>query len=204
MGALPSVDLVGLPSLLGRLHAEQPAVTVRLRLAPAGSAGLTKALLDGELDVAFLSLPPRVPAGIEARVLKVVPIQLAVPADHRLAEREQVDLAETAEEAFIDCPPGYGNRDLIDREFAAAGLERHVVLEAPDVAMAAEFVGHGLGIAFLPAFAVPDHPGVRVLPVSGRPMAWPLHVATPLTRGSTAAARAFIGLLDQHLPSPDA
>ncbi|MFE3031665.1 LysR substrate-binding domain-containing protein [Streptomyces canus] len=63
VGAMASVEVVDLPALLGQLHARHPAFDVRLRLAATGSAGLAHALLSGDLDVAFLSLPERAAEG---------------------------------------------------------------------------------------------------------------------------------------------
>ncbi|MFD4610483.1 LysR substrate-binding domain-containing protein [Streptomyces sp. NPDC058440] len=162
---MASVEVVDLPGLLGQLHARHPAIDVRLRLATAGSAGPAHALLSGDLDVAFLSLPERKPAGIDARELATVPLVLVMSAAHPLAQRGKVALADLAGEPFVDFPPGYGNREVVDRAFAAAGVVRRVALEASDIDMGAALVLHGLGIAFLPAFAVARTPGLHVLDV---------------------------------------
>ncbi|MGW0167747.1 LysR substrate-binding domain-containing protein [Streptomyces sp. NPDC003343] len=154
-----------MPALLGKLHARHPAIDVRLRLATAGSAGLAHALLSGDLDVAFLSLPERKPAGIEARELATVPLVPVLSAAHPLAQRGEVALADLAGKPFVDFPPGYGNRELVDRAFAAAGVVRRVALEVPDINIGAALVRHGLGTAFLPAFAVARTPGLHVLHV---------------------------------------
>ena len=135
VGAMASVEVVDLPALLGQLHARHPAIDVRLRLATTGSAGLAHALLSGDLDVAFLSLPDRKPAGIDARELTTVPLVLVVSATHPLARQGKVALADLAGEPFVDFPPGYGNREVVDRAFAAAGVVRRVALEVPDIDM---------------------------------------------------------------------
>ncbi|MFF4978169.1 LysR substrate-binding domain-containing protein [Streptomyces sp. NPDC001083] len=101
VGAMASVEMVDLPALLGQLHARHPAIDVRLRLATTGSAGVAHALLSGDLDVAFLSLPAHKPAGIGARELATVPLVLAVDADHPLAQRGEVALADLAGEPLV-------------------------------------------------------------------------------------------------------
>lgn len=45
--------------------------------------------------------------------------------------------------------PGWGNRGVADRAFAAAGLEREVRFEVADFVTAASPVRNGLGVAFL-------------------------------------------------------
>ncbi|MFC7511988.1 LysR substrate-binding domain-containing protein [Streptomyces thermocarboxydus] len=107
--------------------------------------------------MAFLSLPERKPAGIDARELATVPLVLVVSAAIR-SRGGELTLADLTREPFVDFPPGYGNREVVDRAFAAAGVARRVALEVPDIDMGAALVRHGLGIAFLPAFAVARTP----------------------------------------------
>jgi DNA-binding transcriptional LysR family regulator len=64
IGTMISIGLVDVPALLGGFHEQHPAVTLQVQAAPSGSAGLARALLDGSLDVAFVSLPGPAPAGL--------------------------------------------------------------------------------------------------------------------------------------------
>ncbi|GAA4566207.1 LysR family transcriptional regulator [Planotetraspora kaengkrachanensis] len=199
IGSMTSVHVVDLPGLLGRFRQEHPGVTIRIRVAPSGSAGLAQALVSGELDVAFLSLPGPPPTGVALRRLAVVPLVLVVRADHPLAGERSVPLARIVNEEFIDFPPGYGNRAVVDRAFAAAGAERRVTAEVHDIATGAAFVRHGLGVAFLPEFAVPDTRDIAALSVSDVTLTWSLSVATVSTRRPNAAVRALLDLVDQHV-----
>ena len=65
-------------------------------------------------------------------------------------------LAQIAGEPFIDFPLGWGNRAVVDRAFAAAGLDREVPFEAADFTAVINLVRGGLGIAFLPATVAAD------------------------------------------------
>ncbi|MEU0989097.1 LysR family transcriptional regulator [Streptomyces sp. NPDC005953] len=205
VGVIIGIGRVGidLPRLLGRLNAQHPQVTVRLRLDPTGSAGLTRSLLAGELDAAFLSFPGRVPAGVAAREVLADPLRLLVPTGHPLAQRNEVSLGELAEQPFIDFPPGYGNRELADQAFLASAVQRRVTLEVPDFTTAAAFVREGLGVAFVPRFAIPDDPGLRTLTVADAPLRWSLSVATSATRRPTAAVRALLDLIDARVVDTD-
>ncbi|MET7426618.1 LysR family transcriptional regulator [Dactylosporangium sp. NPDC005555] len=198
IGTLISVGFVDLPGLLGQFRAEHPGVDLRLRAAPTGSAGLARSVLDGELDVAFVSLAGRPPAGLSVRVLLADPIVAVLPAGHRLAHRDEVTLADLADEPFVDSPPGYGNRTEVDRGFAAAGLDRRVALEVADIATVAQYVRNGLGVALIPRFAVGDTHGLRVLPLTGARLRWTFGVATGSARRPSAAVRALLDLVDAH------
>jgi DNA-binding transcriptional LysR family regulator len=169
---------------------------VRLRLSSTGSAGLGQSLVTGDLDVAFLSLAGRTPGGLTTRVLAASPMVLVTPVGHRLAARGQVGLDELADEEFIDFPPGYGNRDLMDRAFAMSGIRRRVSLEVSDVSTAAAFVRHGLGLAFLPAFAGPHSQDLSVVALKDHELCWTLAIATSSTRRPSAAVRAWLELVD--------
>ncbi|MBO0809359.1 MAG: hypothetical protein J2P32_13765, partial [Actinobacteria bacterium] len=101
-------------------------------------------------------------------------------------------------EPFIDFPPGWGNRAVVDQAFAAAGLDRQVTFEAGQFSMAAGLVRHGLGVAFLPASAAAGFPDLAAVAVTTpEPLRWPVSVATPSARRPGAAARAFVTEL-QH------
>ncbi|AEW98221.1 LysR family transcriptional regulator [Streptantibioticus cattleyicolor] len=201
VGTLSSLGSIDLPALLGRFHREHPAVSVRLATAAScgASPGLVKALTEGRLDLAFVSVPGSPPPGVRWRNLTTTPLYLVVPAGHRLAERSRVTLGELADEAFIDFPRGYGNRAVTDRAFATAGLRRNVAIEITAIGAGADFVRHGLGVALLPRGSAGPDGNLVALPITGADLNWPISLATPGNRSASAAARAFERLVDQHL-----
>ena len=114
---------------------------------------------------------------------------------HPLAGQRRVTLDRLADETFVDFPPGWGNRTVADRAFAAAGLDRQVPFEVADYASAAGLVSHGLGVAFIPASAAGEFPGLHVIELAGHALTWKLSIATPTARRLPAAARAFLAEL---------
>ena len=149
VGTLTSISVIDLPALLTDLHARHPEVRIQLRAASAGTTGLARQLRDGDLDVAFLVFTGAPPADLHARLVAEIALLLVVPADHPLARRDSVSLADLAGMSFVDGPPGYGNRTVVDNAFAAAGVERTVALEVADIGTAATYIRNGLGIGFL-------------------------------------------------------
>ena len=197
VGTLTAINLIDLPGLLAALRARHPGITVRLRTAATGSAGLAQDLHDGQLDVAFLSLPGPPPTGLRIRLLA------AAPASHPLAGVGRATLSQLAVFPFIDSPPGFGNRLLVDQAFAAAGVEREVTLEIADIGMAASFIRAGLGIGFLSHFLVKEHAGLDTVQIADHELRWKLSAATTATRRPSAATEAFLSLLNERYPSPD-
>lgn len=202
VGTLTSVDIVGLPELLTVLRERHPGVTVRLRAAAAGSAGLAQQLRDGQLDLAFLSLPGPSPAGLDTRLLATAPLSLYVPRTHSLAGAGRVSLTQLSEFPFVDSPRGFGNRILVDRAFASVGVDREVTLEVADIGTAVNFIRAGLGIGFLSRFLVRDHTGLEVLEVADYDLCWQLSVATAANRRPSATTQAFLDLLRERNPAP--
>lgn len=123
-------------------------------------------------------------------------LDLVVPDGHRLAASERITIADLAGEPFVDFPIGYGNRSVVDRAFAAAGVTRQVSTEVIDIGTGARFVAAGLGVAILPRFAVPPDLDVVLRTVSDADLQWPLGVATSAVRAPSAAARALLALID--------
>ncbi|WP_033344531.1 LysR family transcriptional regulator [Catenuloplanes japonicus] len=197
VGAMTSVTILDLPGLLGRFTADHPGVTVRMRAAPSGSAGLAQALLDGEFDLAFLSDIDRPHTGLSVHTLAQIRMVAIVPSGF---PGESVTLERLAERPFIDSPAGFGNRVVVDRAYAAAGLQRRVALEVVEIGTAPEYVRNGLGVSIMPLFSVPlDDRGVKSLPIDGPELWWSLSVATAVRRRPTAATRTFLQLAGNYV-----
>ena len=207
LGTLTSISVIDLPALLTDLHARHPEVRIQLRAASAGTTGLARQLRDGDLDVAFLVFTGAPPADLHARLVAEIALQLVVPADHPLAQRDSVSLADLAGMSFVDGPPGYGNRTVVDNAFAGAGVERSVALEVADIGTAATYIRNGLGIGFLSwtMLDVSDDAGLVTVPVVDCDLTWRLYVATSAPRPPSAATRALLSLIEEMLPVlPDA
>ncbi|MFE3270355.1 LysR family transcriptional regulator [Streptomyces sp. NPDC059215] len=200
IGTMTSVTMIDLPALLGQFHRLHPDVILRLMAAPSGSGGLANSLAEGALDLAFVSLPGGPPAGVALQELGSAPLDLVVPATHPLAGRSEVPLSLLAGEPFVDFPIGYGNRTVTDSAFAAAGIDRQVVIEITDIATGPAYVQQGLGIALLPRFAVPRSQDLRQLTVTEADLNSPVALAVSKSRQPTAAARALMEMAGVDLP----
>ncbi|MBV9382720.1 MAG: LysR family transcriptional regulator [Streptosporangiaceae bacterium] len=199
IGTMLSTGHIDVPTLLGRFHAQHPGVLVRLRLMPGGSAELAREVISGGLDLALLSIPGETPAGLALRPLAREPLVLISHPGHPLAGQSGVSLERLVAEPFIDFPPGWGTRAIVDRAFAAAGLDRQVSFEAADYATAFGLVRNNLGVAFIPSSIAGTLEGVSQAETSPGPLIWRISVATPAARRLPAAARAFLSELAAKL-----
>jgi DNA-binding transcriptional LysR family regulator len=186
----PAVDLV---AILGRFHAQHPGVELRLR--QAGTGTLLGEVAAGALDLALVAPVGRPPAGLVVRGLASEPLLVACAPEHPLARREEVELAELAGEPFVDFQPDWGLRMLVDRQLAAAGLDRHTALEVNDVPTLLELVAHGLGVALVPE-VVTRHPAqVRYLRLRPPAPTFEVAVATVGDPPASQAARVLLAML---------
>lgn len=99
------------------------------------------------LDLAII-----IPAPVELlhEVLASQEIVAAVPADHRLAGRRSVTVAQLADEEFIANPAAYNLRSLTDEWCAKAGFVPRVKTEVTEFSTIREFVSRGMGVALIP------------------------------------------------------
>lgn len=103
-----------------------------------------------EADVALCSPQPDEPGLGWLEVLRQ-PLALCVPAEHRLARRGRVSLADAAGEAFISTPKGYSSRELLDDVAADEAIAVRVAFESDELSTVAGLVVSGVGVALLPS-----------------------------------------------------
>ena len=195
IGTMQSLRAVDLPGLLVGFKREHPHVELRVLHAKGGSIELAERLRHGEFDVAFLALPERRPPGIESTSLAEESSAVACRPDHPLASRSGLELADLADETFIDSPAGWGTRIANDAAFARAGVRRAVTLEVDDVPDLLAMVRAGLGVAIIPPSLVAASDGIALMPIRRYAPTFEVAVATPTVRRPSAAARAFLEVI---------
>ncbi len=141
--------------LLGRLAERHPAL--RPVLVEATTTSLTPRVLDGDLDMAIVNTPV-VEAGLESEPLFDEERIIVAPADHPLADRGTIDVADLAEHPVMLTPRGTTFRDAIDQELAAAGVRLTAAAEVDGLRLLASLAYQGYAPALLPASAVSGYP----------------------------------------------
>lgn len=151
------------PNVLSSFREQHPRT--RFELRQHGEEGLVNELRDGTADLILTSDDPRL-STIGWQRLLVQPLHLAVPPNHPLATRDQVRLADAADEPFILLRPGYGLRATTETLCASAGFTPRVGFEGEEVETQRGLVAAGLGVALLPLPQTPSPvPHLRVTDV---------------------------------------
>lgn len=202
IAAFPSASSAIVPELLAAMRARHPGIDVAfVEEEPPEAAGM---LADGAVDLAITfsyadagDPHRRSVRGLDVRDLFSEPTYVVLPADHRLAAADTVDLADLAGDDWIaGCPRCRGHLLAV---CDSAGFAPHILRETDNVPAVLGMVRAGLGVAILPSISVrgigvPD--GVRLLPTDP-PSPRTVHVVTaPGARRIPAVAAALAALDD--------
>jgi DNA-binding transcriptional LysR family regulator len=139
------------PGIIGRFRESFPGLAISL--VEQTTTRLLDGLGTGSVDIAFLRPALGETDGLIARRLPDEDLWIALPARHRLAGQEAVDLLDLAGDPFILYPRGNG-RLLYDSIIAAcrnAGFSPRIAQEAPQMASTVNLVAAGVGVALVPA-----------------------------------------------------
>lgn len=135
------------PEQLRRFRESAPAIGFDLFQGPAHE--ITRRVLDGQADIAITAPRPDLP-GIVWRRLYVDQLCLAVPQEHRLADRAKVRLSAVASEPFIALGEQAGLRQLTDQLLADDEVDPDIVFEATEIPTVEGLVAAGFGVAVVP------------------------------------------------------
>ncbi|GAA4266973.1 LysR family transcriptional regulator [Frondihabitans peucedani] len=169
LAVFPTAGQMLLPGLL-RTISETPGLVVRA--TDHDPATLLFADLTGDYDVVVAHSPDGARSwrgrGLTTVPLLREPLDIALPADHRLAGRASLALEDLEGESWIGVPAGYPY-DWVYREIERkTGTAPRITQRFSDTRITEALVGAGLGIAVLPRFT---STGVRddmvLLPLEG-------------------------------------
>jgi DNA-binding transcriptional LysR family regulator len=182
--------------------------TTEVEIREAGSAESFALLLAGAADVAVVlpapDVPPRDDPRFDQQPLLDDPFDLVVPADHRLAAADAVELADAADEAWIGADR-CDDSAIVMAACSAAGFTPRIAHGAENWNSVIALVSHGFGVCLMPRLApIPAHHRVVRIPLRGA-LAPSRTVLTCVRRGSReqpAIARGLAALAAAGERSP--
>jgi len=149
MAAFESAAATLMPVAIASFRAAHPGVELSLIMAePDDTEPLLKT---GDLDL-IIGFDSRVRAevdGVARHHLFSDPMFLVLPADHRLARKRNLRLADAADEAWIAGATNCECNRLITRACAAAGFEPRIAFETDDYTAMQGFVAAGVGVSLI-------------------------------------------------------
>jgi DNA-binding transcriptional LysR family regulator len=188
VGATPSLATRLLPAALADYHGAFP--DVELALVEAGSRTLTAYITDGRVDVGVVVLPIDDPRVATAPLLDD-PLVLAVDSTHPLAHRAGVRLRELDRLPMVAFPDGYDLRAVTDEALRRIGIQPRTIVEGGEMDSVLALVAAGVGVAVLPAIAVPADGPIRGVPLTHPRLSRTIALARRADRPAAHAAREF-------------
>jgi DNA-binding transcriptional LysR family regulator len=159
-------------------------------------------LLADRTDIAVLiptpDSPPATDTRFDQRPILDEPQDLLVPAAHPFAARENVELAESANEQWIIAPDRADQYQLLLAACAAAGFTPRIAHHAKEWTAISALVAYGFGVCLIPRLApIPPEHAVARIPLTGRP-APSRRLIAYLRRGSDRQPPIAYGLEALH------
>jgi DNA-binding transcriptional LysR family regulator len=201
VASFPSAGATLMPLAVARFRREHPDVA--LTLAEGEPEEIAPRLRAGEFDLALLFEFPgvmprreRLGAGLRSATLLEDPMHVALPADHPLASRPAVSLADLRDEQWVQTSAQSPCARHVVRSCLAAGFEPDVAFESDDYETVQGLVAAGVGVALIPRLALTRvHSGIVVRSLAPRSPVRQVTAATLSAPGVAPAARAMIALL---------
>lgn len=194
LGSTGSAAYQVLPRVLRRVRAEIPGLELQIR-GEILNPDIIEGLLAHRLDVGLLRLPAA-PPGLSIEMIQSDVLHLAVPADHRLAEAEEVAPAALRGEPLVSYPRDSAVASLTSELCRSAGFQPEILQVVSETSTLVSLVAGGGCAAVVPEpVSSLGTPGVVFRPLSGRPTvdlaaAWRSEDDRTLLRALTDVIRA--------------
>ncbi|WP_233549403.1 LysR family transcriptional regulator [Lysinibacillus yapensis] len=165
IGFIHTLGLEVIPQLMTALKRVYP--DMKIQLTQNNSSAILNKLEKGELDVCLVSSLEK-QKDIVWEKLWEEELFLIVPKDHRLANKEQVNMKDFASEPFISIKKGNSLRKSVDDLYKQEGFELNVAFEGEEVHTVAGLVESGLGVSLIPHIKGLEHYKIKLLKVAAK------------------------------------
>jgi DNA-binding transcriptional LysR family regulator len=156
MASFPTAGATFMPLAIAMFRAQHPEV--ELTLAEGEPEDIAPRLYAGEFDLALLfefeGTSESLVADLVRQPLFEDPMFLALPADHPLARRRTLRLADLRAEAWVQTSSSSACARHVVRCCHVAGFEPIVSFESDDYQTVQGLVAAGVGVALIPKLAV--------------------------------------------------
>jgi DNA-binding transcriptional LysR family regulator len=205
--SFPSAGATLMPHAIAGFRSSHPGVEVTL--AEGEPEEIAPRLRAGEFDFVLLyefeGVGERLGTGMRRYELLDDPLQLALPAAHRLARRRQLRLEDLQDEAWIQTSASTPCARHVVRSCHAAGFEPQVSFESDDYQTVQGLVAAGVGVALIPQLALSTvRTDIRIRSLEPSSPVRKVFAATPRAASVTPAVATMLNVLRQTAPGESA
>jgi DNA-binding transcriptional LysR family regulator len=198
MASFPSAGATLMPLAIATFRERHPDVS--LTLAEGEPEEIAPRLRAGEFDLALLFEFPgvreRPGTGLRTVGLLEDPMHVALPAEHSLAEKPALKLADLRDQDWVQTSESSPCARHVVRSCLGAGFEPNVTFESDDYETVQGLVAAGVGVALIPRLALTRvRPGIVVRELAPRSPERKVVAATTGGPGVAPAAKTMIRVL---------
>lgn len=199
MASFPTAGATLMPLAIARFRSTYPEI--ELTLSEGEPEEIAPRLRAGEFDLALLfefDEPEEGRDSLNRIELLQDPMYLALPREHRLAEKSGLRLGDLRSEAWVQTSHSSPCARHVVRSCHAAGFEPNVSFESDDYQTVQGLVAAGVGVALIPELAlsvVRDDIAIRAL--APRPPVRQVIAAAPTDARLSPATPAMLGILEE-------
>ena len=175
--------------ILASLRRERPALQVRLEVS--GTAGVCRAVANGDVDVGICS-PPLAGLDLRFEPLFSQELVLLIPSRHPLARSRSLRASDLEGQPLLATEPGCSYRGAVEAAFQKRAVHPRWALETGSMETLKAAVRQGLGIALLPRSPGLSAAGGVVKTMSDLVIALPVGLATRPDAGPPPPALAML------------
>jgi len=162
LGNIYSISFDFVPRILELFYADKENGQVTISIFQGVNRVLMDKLMDGSLDLVISGKSQS--SEVHSRYLFTQELKYVVPADHPLAGRKEVSLADVGSEGLISLGEGSNITGHIDRCFKARGLQPNFVLHVAECSAMGAFISSNMATAIAPIVPSLSSNSVRVIP----------------------------------------
>jgi len=147
-----SLGISMLPTAIAAFRKEHPNVRFRLRQGTYSS--LIRDVIQGDVDLAFVSPFPENHDRVVGELLLTEELYAVLPPQHPLAGRSEIRLDELRDEPFVMFSEMYSLRGIVLDACRKAGFVPNVGFEGEETDTIRSLVAAGMGVSLLPEMAL--------------------------------------------------
>ncbi len=192
-----------LPKVVGHFVSRYPDVRISLRIGDTDS--VIADILSGELELGIVGARTGEKKTVQEKLL-ADRMRLIVPADHKWADREQIEADMLLQEPFIVREPGSGTLKAIRSSLSRIGHDMeqlNIIAEMGSTAAVIQGIKSHVGISFLSCMAVTDElraGSLRALKVRGLDLKRNFYLSFCKDRTPSPLSQVFTRFLKEILP----
>ncbi len=147
-----SLGIHMLPSVIAEYRAEHP--NVKFVLKQGTYHVLIRELLEGEIDLAFISPFPKDHDEVEGELLLTEELRVILPTGHLLANHTTIRMEQLKDDSFVMFSEHYSLRAIVLEACRKAGFVPQIGFEGEEMDTIRGLVAAGLGVSLLPEMAL--------------------------------------------------